>query len=242
MAAGSSGSGARSRLTLADLQAQLVQATRAKLARELDRPLVYAALGASDTVGIGATVPDVGYVDQLAERLRAYYEPRRPVDVHNLGVSGYTLRDIEQWQVPRVPALRPDLVTLWAGGNDVLQSVDPSDFAAQLARTLGVLQRSDAVVFVATVPDLSVLPVVRSLPPWLMPLSDLTGYAHRRSRELGDAVLRLAPAHGAHLVHLAMGEVLADPTLVAADGFHPSDLGYARLADAWWQVIKPFLG
>jgi lysophospholipase L1-like esterase len=35
-----------------------------------------------------------------------------------------------------------------------------------------------------------------------------------------------------------MSQVLADPTLVAADGFHPSDAGHARLADAWWAEVR----
>ena len=227
--------------TLAELEAQLAARARQRFAHRADRPLVYVALGASDAVGVGASTPRGGYVELLAARLRRHYQPERSVAVYNLAVSGYTIGEIARDELPRLPGLAPDIVTLWAGGNDVVQSVGGDEFRDHLTRILMATQRSGAATFVGTVPDLSLVPLIRSFPPWLMPMGDPVAYARRRSRELADLVLRLAPAYGAHLVHLPMGEILADPGLVAADGFHPSDAGHARLADAWWAEMRKVL-
>lgn len=227
--------------TLAELQAQLEQQRRRRLAPDVRRPLVYVALGASDAAGIGASAPQRSYVELLAARLRRYYAPERAVTMHNLAVSGYTILDIEREELPQVPALAPDLVTVWAGGNDVVQSVETDAFRGALQHVLAVLRNTGAAVFVGTVPDLSVMPLIRSFPAWLMPMGDPAVYARHRSRDLGDVVLRLVPAYGAVLVNLPMSEVLAHRDLVAADGFHPSDAGHARLADAWWQEIRRLL-
>jgi acyl-CoA thioesterase-1 len=224
--------------TLAALQAQLRQKARERFRRDVGRPLVYVALGASDAAGVGASDAAHSYVELLATRLRQHYRPQRAVTVRNLAVSGYTIVEIDREELLRVPALDPDIVTLWTGGNDVVQSVESSEFHDALVHILRVLQRTGAAVFVGTVPDLSLVPLIRSFPAWVMPLGDPVAYARRRSRDLGDIVLRVAPPYRATLVNLPMSQVLADPTLVAGDGFHPSDAGHARLAEAWWAEVS----
>ena len=224
--------------TLAALQAQLRQAARERFRRDITQPLVYVALGASDAAGVGASDAARSYVELLAARLRAHYRPDRAVTVRNLAVSGYTIAEIDRDELPQVPALAPDIVTLWTGANDVIQSVDTSVFHDALVHILRVLQQTGAAIFVGTVPDLSLVPLIRSFPAWVMPLGDPVAYARRRSRDLGDIVLRVAPTYGATLVNVPMSQVLADPTLVAADGFHPSDAGHTRLADAWWAEVR----
>ena len=227
--------------TLAELQAQLRQHARQRFARNVERPLVYVALGASDAVGVGASDLAHSYVELVAERLRRHFAPARAVTLRNLAVSGYTILEIDREELARVPALAPDIVTLWTGGNDVVQSVDIAEFRGALAHILGVLQRCGAATFVGTVPDLSLVPLVRSFPAWIMPFGDPTSYARRHSRDLGEIVLRLVPAYGGTVVNLPMSQVLTDPSLVASDGFHPSDAGHAHLAASWWQEIRKLL-
>jgi acyl-CoA thioesterase I len=227
--------------TLAELQAQLRQQERRRFMRTLNRPLVYVALGASDAVGVGASDPAHSYVELLAARLRRYYHPDRAVTIKNLAVSGYTLPDIGRVELPHLAALAPDIITLWTGGNDVVQSVAADEFHHALLRILQAVQHTGAAIFVGTVPDLSLVPLVRSFPAWVMPMGDPAAYARRHSRELGEVVLRLVPSYGGTLVDLPMGQVLTDPSLVAPDGFHPSDAGHARLAEAWWAEVRKLL-
>jgi lysophospholipase L1-like esterase len=201
-------------------------------------PFVYVALGASDAVGVGSTMPESGYVPLVAARVRSRLGE---VSLHNLGISGATLPEIVQYELPRVAALRPHLVTLMTGGNDVVQSVDTTDFRDALGLTLDRLLRLTNRVVVATVPNISVLPIIDTLPGLLLPFGDLRGYVANRCRELGRVVVEEASRRGARLVHITTSDVLADATLVSSDGFHPSDAGYRRLADRFWEQIEPML-
>ncbi|MGI8915497.1 MAG: SGNH/GDSL hydrolase family protein [Chloroflexota bacterium] len=227
--------------TLAELQAQIQRQARQRFALEIRRPLVYVALGASDAVGVGATDASHSYVELLTARLRRHYSPQRAVTVRNLAVSGYTILEIDRDELRQVSALAPDIVTLWTGGNDVIQSVETAEFGAALSHIMRLLQQSGAAVFVGTVPDLSLVPLVRAFPAWVMPFGDPVAYARRRSRDLGEIVQRLVPTYGGNVVSLPMSQILADPSLVASDGFHPSDAGHRRLAEAWWAEISKLL-
>ena len=62
----------------------------------------------------------------------------------------------------------------------------------------------------------------------------------RRSIEFNTALARLAKRHGVDVVDLyaaSQREVPARPELMAGDGYHPSDLGYARWAELMWEAI-----
>jgi lysophospholipase L1-like esterase len=37
-------------------------------------------------------------------------------------------------------------------------------------------------------------------------------------------------------------EVPGRPELLARDGYHPSDLGYARWAELMWDAVRPRIG
>src|SRR5882724_10810737 len=77
---------------------------------------LYVALGDSTVEGVGATSPDRNYVALLYERLRAVYPRARVV---NLGAGGATSADVLLRQLDRAIGLRPDLVTLSIGPNDI---------------------------------------------------------------------------------------------------------------------------
>jgi acyl-CoA thioesterase-1 len=58
-------------------------------------------------------------------------------------------------------------------------------------------------------------------------------------------VARVAKRHGALVVDLyeaSRREVPGHPELLAADGYHPSDLGYARWAELMWEAVRTRLG
>src|SRR5215204_6595243 len=77
----------------------------------------------------------------------------------NFARIGATSRAVEQEQLEPALALRPDLVSLICGANDVLESVrpDPEAFGERLDRMFGRI-RAEArgpLVLTATYPDLS---------------------------------------------------------------------------------------
>ena len=80
----------------------------------------FVAVGDSFTEGLDDLQPDGtyrGWADLVAARLAA----RDPgLRYANLAVRGRRLERIRDEQVPRAVAMRPDLITLAAGGNDIL--------------------------------------------------------------------------------------------------------------------------
>ncbi|MDQ3610495.1 MAG: SGNH/GDSL hydrolase family protein [Actinomycetota bacterium] len=82
--------------------------------------LVYVALGDSAAQGIGASQPERSYVGRLAEKMRE--RSGCEVLVVNLSMSGATVRDVVDAQLPRLLAMpvRPDIITVAVGGNDIL--------------------------------------------------------------------------------------------------------------------------
>src|SRR2546430_10580889 len=111
--------------------------------------LRYVAIGASDSVGVGASDPRTGsWPARLAARLPA------GTDYVNLGVSGSLAAQAGREQVPRAVALQPQLVTVWLAVNDLNASVSAADYPTALRSGVDPLVSGTARRTVAgTVPD-----------------------------------------------------------------------------------------
>jgi lysophospholipase L1-like esterase len=197
-----------------------------------DAPVLYVALGDSTVAGVGASAAERSYVGLLHRRLRTIY-PRAALV--NLGAPGATSADVRARQLPEAVALRPDLVTLSVGPNDITTGVTVAQYEANLEAVLRALDRADGPLIVVTLlPDLAVTPRFR-------------GTAEE------PAVARLSVAFNAALARLSSRfrltqidlyaasrrEVPARPELVWRDGYHPSDAGYARWAELMWRGMAP---
>ena len=192
--------------------------------------ILYVALGDSTVEGVGATSRSRNYVSRLHERLRAVYPGARVV---NLGVGGATSADVRARQLDRAIALRPHLVTLAIGPNDITTQVPLAAYAQNLETILGRLRRdTTAVVVVNLIPDLAVTPRFRG--------SQHQEAVGRQTIAFNEALERASRAHGAELVNLyaaSRREVPLRPELISADGYHPSDAGYARWAELVWAGV-----
>ncbi|WP_308470091.1 SGNH/GDSL hydrolase family protein [Kineococcus rubinsiae] len=119
-------------------------------------PYRYVALGDSLTEGMVDATPDGGYrgwADRLAEHLDAPLRAagEAPLEYANLAVRGRLLPEIVAQQVPQAVALRPDLVSLVGGGNDLLRpGNDPDSMAALFAEAVATLTATGAHVLIGT--------------------------------------------------------------------------------------------
>ncbi|WP_406283733.1 SGNH/GDSL hydrolase family protein [Embleya sp. NBC_00896] len=122
----------------------------------------YVAVGDSFTEGVGDPGPDgnfLGWADRFAARLAV---ERPGLRYANLAVRGKLLHQIVEEQVPLAIAARPDLVTLCAGGNDVLRpGSDPDRLAAEYEEALAALTGAGARVVVFTGFDTRWVPVLK---------------------------------------------------------------------------------
>lgn len=196
--------------------------------RRVGDPLVWAALGASDTTGHGTPNPAR---DSWVARLAAVL----PADVvmHNFGVSGSYLADARREQLPRALTTSPDVVSCWLVVNDLLGGVPLSAYERDLAALLAALRHAGCRVVLGNVPDLSRIPALGAI-------ADQATLLRLSAEHWNAAVARLAFAFGAELVDLfAEGEELTGrPDYFGPDGFHPSPAGHQRLAALFRPVIE----
>jgi len=200
------------------------------LPADRDAPVTYVALGDSTVEGVGASRSELNYVSRLSARLREVYRNAR---MENLGVGGATSVDVLARQLDRAVALAPDLVTLSVGPNDITDRVPLADYTRNIDAIFGrLVSQTRAVVVVNLLPDLAVTPRFRG--------HEAEAVVGRRAIEFNAALTRLAKRHGVAVVDLyepSRREVPSRPELMAADGYHPSDLGYARWAELMWDAI-----
>ena len=182
---------------------------------EADGELLYVALGTSLAQGLGAELPQRGYVGLLADDLDAV--TGQSVAVVNLSASGAEASDVVADQLPALEALMdagadPALVTLDVGANDVGRT-SAQDFARELEQILDALP---AGTLVADVPDFG------------------GGPSRSQARRL-SAVLRGCVADHGRLVQVDLEEATAGMGWGAwgGDWFHPSDAGYRIYRDAF---------
>jgi len=124
----------------------------------------YVALGDSFTEGIGDPEPRSpgghrGWADRVAEVLSAKTDQ---FAYANLAIRGRLLQQIAEEQVEHALKLRPDLITISAGGNDIIRpGTDPDDIAGRLEHVIQQLRSDDATVVLFNGPDIGMTPVLR---------------------------------------------------------------------------------
>ena len=187
----------------------------------------YVAIGASDTVGVGAADPRTGsWPARIAARLPA------ATDYVNLGVSGSQAAQAAREQAPAAAGLRPQLVTVWLAVNDLNAGVSAVDYAASLRAVVEPLvSKTQARIFIGNVPDLRPVPAYAGVDQATL-LSKIVAY------NAAIETLTVAYAGRVTVVDLATGSAALVSTMtVSGDGFHPSDAGYALIADRFLAAI-----
>lgn len=186
----------------------------------------YVALGDSFTEGLwdspsGPDGPQRGWADVLASRLsaRRTVAGHPPLEYANLAVRGRLLRPILREQVPMALDLRPDLVSLVGGGNDLLRpNGDPDRLARDLDTAVRRLRSAGIDVLLGTGYDTRKSPLVRSIRP--------------RVGVYNTHIWSIARRHGAHVVDLWGMRSLSDWRMWADDRIHLTTDGHARVAQA----------
>lgn len=186
----------------------------------------YVAIGDSSTEGLDDPAGDGtfrGWANRLAEQIAASQirqTGRSGLLYANLGVRGKKTREIRDQQLAPALALRPDLVTLFSGTNDIVsRRFDLAAVAADLEEMMGAVAASGAVLLTFTMPDLApVMPIARRLAP--------------RLEALNAAIRNAAASSSALLVDFAEHAVASDPRLWSPDRLHANTAGHARIAAA----------
>lgn len=191
------------------------------------RPLRYVALGDSYTIGTSVAEHE-RWPNQL---VKALGDPPPLELAANLGVNGESSGELIRGQMPRLPALAPEFVTLLIGVNDVVRGVALERYRVNVEQILDGL--------LALLPPERILVV--STPDYtLTPMGSAFGDPDQQRAAIAEANVilgRQAAARGISFVDIGSvaDRVAADSALVARDGLHPSGTQYA----AWVELIAP---
>lgn len=194
-------------------------------------PLVLGLMGDSLAAGLGATSAAATPSALLGQALADSFS--RPVRVVNTARVGSGARDLACQHHRLMKAMgptgrAPDLVVVVTGANDVVPVPVPrrlTTAARTLSGAVSGLTRRGTHVVVATCPALG---AVTALPRPARTLLHAAGL--RLARLQHEHALRCG-ASVVVLHHEVSPAIAADPTLLAADGFHPADRGYALACD-----------
>jgi lysophospholipase L1-like esterase len=192
----------------------------------------FVALGDSFTEGLDDPAADrsgyLGWADRFALRLAQQRPGHNEVSGHelsgpapglryaNLAVRGKLLSEVAAEQVPRAIAMAPDLVSIAAGGNDMLRPrADPDTLAEAFDEVVATLLAAGCPVLIFTGfdPRFPVLRLIRG---------KVAAYnMHLRA---------IAGRHQCHVVDLWSMNTLRDPRAWSADRLHLSADGHRRVA------------
>jgi lysophospholipase L1-like esterase len=162
-----------------------------------------------------------GWADRVAEALAGRTEE---FGYANLAIRGRKLPQIVAEQLEPAVALRPDLVTLYGGGNDILRpKVDVDRLMADYDTAVRRLTSTGARVVLFTGFDLGFAPVFRHL--------------RGRVAVYNELVREIADDHGASLVDFWRMRELRDPRFWDVDRMHLSTRGHTRMAQAVLAVL-----
>jgi lysophospholipase L1-like esterase len=185
-----------------------------------DQPLRIIAFGSSSTEGVGASSPAATYPSRLLVALTATLPSRQRVIVLNRGIGGEDADDMAR-RVSLVIAEHPDLIIWQTGSNDPLRAVPLDRFVQE---TIAGIQAIRAAHI-----DLMLME------PQLCRALDGTPATVR----FRDALRAIGSGMEVPVIRrydmmrrwLAEG-VLTPVQMLAPDGLHMADGGYAKLADS----------
>lgn len=179
----------------------------------------FVALGDSFTEGVGdrnEALPNGvrGWADRVAEKL-AKAEPGW--EYANLAVRSKRLRHIVDEQLDRALAMEPTLITLYAGGNDILDfGTDMDILMAEYERLVARLASTGATLVLFTGYDVKVSAVLEPF--------------KKRNALYNERVRELAAKYGAVLVDYWCLDAYHDRRMWASDRLHMSKAGHKYMA------------
>lgn len=189
------------------------------------KEFIYVALGDSTAEGIGASSPEKSYPALIYKALQREY---KVVQFYNYGKMSVKSRHVLDLQVEKAIRKQPNLITLSVGANDIRFGITIRTFAKQMKEILQKLQRDTfSTIIVSTIPDFSEVPRTPQL------LKVPSAIAIRRYNDVIKSI--------ADELKILYADIFTKSKefseIVAKDGFHPSDTGYALWAESILRVL-----
>ncbi len=183
------------------------------------KTLKYASLGDSLTAGTGT----FDYKETFPYLVSQKLSLKQNIELYNFARAGGTSKDVLDNQLPKVLSLKPDLVTLLIGTNDIHGLVSLSDFENNLDKIVYAIKNSGTKVYLLSIPYLGSDKII--YPPYNTIL-DL------ETKKFNKIIDNLAEKYNVNLIDLYSLQKPSD--FYSEDEFHPSGKGYA----SWAEIIN----
>jgi acyl-CoA thioesterase I len=200
---------------------------------EAELAIRYLALGDSYTIGTGASTPAQSWPSIIAARLAE--QTGGQVELTNAAINGFMTQDLIDDELPQVLRLKPNLVTILIGVNDLVHERTPDDYRRSLVQIydeVGAQKSPDGKVFAISIPNWSVVPAAREYgdPEQIRELTDI----------FNDVAREEAIAGGFGWIDITAASIsgLGSAGWISSDGLHPGDRQYAAWAEVIWHSVK----
>jgi lysophospholipase L1-like esterase len=180
----------------------------------------YVAIGDSQTEGLWDGDDSVGILG-FADRLAAMLDQLHPgIQYANLAIRGRRIADVLDDQLPKALEMRPDLITVCVGMNDITR---PGLLFDRALMDLDLLYQrlavSGATIVTTTFPDIArIVPIGRVL--------------SSRMQRTNEAIAAAADDYGFRLVDLYNAPSMTQPDTWSDDRVHGSPKGHMLFAAA----------
>ena len=187
--------------------------------------LSYAVMGDSTSISQGSE-----YKDGFAAASIAHLSNRFTVRSINTGISGATTEEVRSEQLDHVLKFKPDLVLLAAGANDTTHFVRGKTIHESLQFIIDELRRINPNVKIIVTGS----PAMDSVTRFPHGAKQLMALRTSQVNAVYDEIINKNNLLHAPIAEKTRDAFIADPTLTAADNFHPNKRGYAL----WIPVIN----
>jgi lysophospholipase L1-like esterase len=181
---------------------------------------VYAAIGDSTVEGIGASNPDRSYTSLIFSNIKTMH---KNAQYHNFGKSGAKIYDVIKNQTESAISVKPDLISISIGANEILQHFSINDFRKNLLFLIESLKQEapKATIIINSIPSFSLTPAVPGAMKFI---------ANLQIKRFNKCIYEISKK--TNIIHndtYNQSTICAKifPETFANDNFHPSDFGYA---------------
>lgn len=176
--------------------------------------ITYVALGDSLTEGVGASDYKYALPYLIAQKLSS----ENNVELINLAHAGDTSLDILVNQLPKALSLKPDLITILIGVNDIHNQKSLSEFESNYIQIVERLKKDNTKIYLLAIPYLGSNKIT------YFPYNIILNF---RTKQFNNIIKRIS--ENARVEYIDLYSTNKSTNFYSSDQFHPSDQGYEDL-------------
>ena len=213
-----------------DINDMQIQAARDEaVRRSYQDPMSIDILSLGDSYTIGESVCDTcSFPEQLKSSLAAEYSEQKDITLEVIAKTGWTTTNLKNAIASEDPSNDFDVVTLLIGVNNQFQgklfSVYEKEFIELVTSAISFVGGDKSKLIIVSIPDYGYTPFGQNRNPQNISaeLDMYNSFAENYASENNLSYVYITDI---------TREGLEDPSLVASDGLHPSEIAYSRFVE-----------